>query len=95
MNSLAHVNGGALSLRYRITQIISEQIGKRIEEPRILDTTEFYRDLEFDSLDRVTMVFAIEDQLGVHITEDEEERLVTVRDLISLVERKLNVMIPA
>jgi acyl carrier protein len=88
---IEHANGGMPSLRRRVVQIISDQIGKRVEEPRILDTSEFGGDLQFDSLDRVTMVFAVEDAFHVEISDVEESGLVTVRDLISLLERKLNV----
>jgi acyl carrier protein len=44
-------------------------------------------DLDADSLDLVEIVFALEDQFGREIAEEETERLLTVANVIALIER--------
>lgn len=49
---------------------------------------DFYADLAFDSIDHVELVIALEDHFDLdQISDDEAERIRTVADAISCVER--------
>lgn len=56
-------------------------------EPEITAQTQF-ADLVIDSLDRVTLCMAIEEQLGVHVTDDEAKDWTSVSDILRAVERE-------
>lgn len=49
-----------------------------------------FESLDLDSLDIVELSMNIEDELQVHISEDEAAQLSTVGDVISLLESKVN-----
>lgn len=48
-------------------------------------------DLDLDSLDTVELTLGLEQRFGVEIPDEEAEGLVTVDDVISLIENKLAV----
>jgi len=47
-----------------------------------------FEDLDLDSLDLVEFALAAEEEMGVRITDEEAERLVTVQDTVDLLESK-------
>lgn len=49
-----------------------------------------FESLDLDSLDIVELSMNIEDELQVHISEDEAAQLSTVGDVITLLESKVN-----
>ena len=49
-----------------------------------------FESLDLDSLDIVELSMNIEDELQVHISEDEAAQLSTVGDVVALLERKVN-----
>lgn len=46
-------------------------------------------DLDADSLDVVELVMALEEEFSVEIADDEAERIVTVKDAVDMIERKV------
>lgn len=49
-----------------------------------------FESLDLDSLDIVELSMNIEDELQVHISEDEAAQLSTVGDVVALLESKVN-----
>ena len=50
--------------------------------------TNFVDDLGADSLDAVELVFKIEDEFGIQVTDEEATTLLTVGDIVKLLESK-------
>ena len=63
----------------KIKELLAKQL--RIDIDAIADDSNIIEDLGADSLDVVEMLMAIEDDLGVIISDDDAVRLKTVRDV--------------
>ena len=74
------------SVEDRVKKVIAESL--RIEED-FKETASFKDDLGADSLESVEVVMALEDEFGIHIPDEETEKLVTVGDLITFVKEAL------
>lgn len=61
---------------------------KRPEVPQITEETRF-DELNIDSLDKVELLMAIEEELSIEIADEEADLQVTVGDMLTLVESKL------
>jgi len=71
----------------RVRQIVSNHFRARnIDPARVIPGASLAEDLGADSLDLVEIVFALEDQFGREISEEEAEQLLTVADVIALIE---------
>jgi acyl carrier protein len=76
-----------LSLEKTIAGIVSAKFGIPVQD--VDCGTVFWRDLSADGVDMAELGFAIEDEFGFEIFDDEMDRLRTVADLRSLVEMRL------
>ena len=56
---------------------------------QISETTLLREDLKLDSLEMVTLVFDLQDELGVAIEDEELSTIVTVGNLLDIVDTKL------
>ena len=65
-------------------ELLAKQL--RIDIDTIADDSNIIEDLGADSLDVVEMLMAIEDDLGVIISDDDAVRLKTVRDVADYIE---------
>jgi len=74
----------------RVRQIIVDHFTKirGVEASRIVPDARLVEDLNADSLDLVEILFSIEDQFGREMSEVQAAKLVTVRDVIALIERE-------
>ena len=70
----------------RLRRLIAEKLG--IEEHRIHEQARLFDDLGCDSLDMVELANRIEDTFDVQLADQELEKLVTVIDLVKLLEAK-------
>jgi len=70
----------------KIKQIVSEQLG--VDEAEVTPTASFVDDLGADSLDTVELVMAFEEAFELEIPDEEAEKIRTVQDAISYVEKK-------
>lgn len=68
--------------------IIKVQPG--IDETKIVPSARLTEDLEIDSLTKVELALAMEDAFGFYLPDNELETIVTVSDVISLIESKLD-----
>ena len=67
----------------KIKEIIAEKLEIDIEQ--ITDEAKFIDDLGADSLDVVELIMTLEDEFEVEITDEEAEKIVTVRDAIDFI----------
>ncbi len=73
------------SVADRVKEIIVEQLG--VNEDQVVPPAKFIEDLGADSLDTVELVMALEEEFGAEIPDEEAEKLVTVGDAISYIEK--------
>lgn len=78
-----------MSIEQTIRRIAGEQLAP--DDPgRVICESHIHDDLGADSLDKVELVMAIEDEFELDITDEEVEPLLLVSDFIDLIRRKLN-----
>ena len=71
----------------KIKQIVSEQLG--VDEAEGTPTASFVDDLGADSLDTVELGMACEEAFEIEIPDEEAEKIRTVQDAITYVEKKV------
>ena len=77
------------SIRDRVLKVIDKQLNK--DTSQIKPTDRFIEDLDADSLDRVELVMALEDEFeNLEIPDKEAEKIKTVQDAISYAEEHYN-----
>jgi len=69
----------------KVKQIIAEHLG--IDENTITENSKVIADLGADSLDIVELVMTIEDEFGVTVEEDDLQKIVTVGDIVNLINK--------
>lgn len=68
-----------------ITAICVEQLG--LEAAQVKPESKFVDDLGTDSLDSVELIMAAEEELDLTIPDDDAEKVVTVADAVTLLDR--------
>ena len=71
----------------KIKQIVSEQLG--VDDGEVTPTASFVDDLGADSLDTVELVMAFEEAFEIEIPHEDAEKIRTVQDAITYVEKKV------
>jgi acyl carrier protein len=71
-----------------VKAIIVEQLG--VDEAEVTPAASFVDDLGADSLDTVELVMAFEEKFGIEIPDEEAEKIRTVQDAISYIEKHVN-----
>ena len=69
----------------RVKKIVIQHLG--VDAEKVVENADFIDDLGADSLDRVELVMAFEEEFGVEIPDDAAESIVTVGDAVKFVER--------
>lgn len=64
----------------KIREIIAEKLDIALEQ--VTDEAKFIDDLGADSLDVVELIMTLEDEFDVEITDEEAEKIMTVRNAI-------------
>lgn len=71
----------------KVKEIIVDQLGVNANE--VVDNASFIDDLGADSLDTVELVMAFEEAFNAEIPDEDAEKLKTVGDAVSYIEKKL------
>ena len=69
----------------KVKQLISEQLG--VDEAEVTPSASFVDDLGADSLDQVELVMALEEAYDLEISDADAEKILTVQDAISYIEK--------
>jgi acyl carrier protein len=72
------------SVEARVKKIVCEQLG--VSEEEVTPEASFIEDLGADSLDIVELVMALEEEYELEISDEDAEKIKTVRDVISYIE---------
>ena len=70
----------------KLKEILVDVLG--IEEDSIKPESKFVEDLGADSLDLVELIMAFEDKFGKEISDEEAEKMVTVKDVLDYIDSK-------
>jgi len=76
-----------VSVQQRVLKVISEVIDRK--ENEIHPDVDIRNDLQLDSLQQMTLFIALEDEFQRSIPTEEAAGLVTVKDIIDFIDRKL------
>jgi len=71
------------SIEERVKQIVAEQLG--VDEDQVTPDAAFMDDLGADSLDTVELVMALEEEFDVEISDEDAEKIQTVKDAIDYI----------
>ena len=69
----------------KVKEIIVDQLD--VEEDKIELESSFQNDLGADSLDVVELVMALEEEFDIEISDEEAEKILTVKDAVSYIEK--------
>lgn len=72
----------------KVTDVVVDKLGVKAED--VKPESSFVNDLGADSLDRVELVMALEDEFELEIQDSESEKFQTVADVVSFIESKKN-----
>ncbi len=67
----------------RIKEIIADKLDINLEQ--VTDGAKFIDDLGADSLDVVELIMTLEDEFEIEITDEEAEKILTVRNAIDFI----------
>lgn len=68
------------NIRERVIKIVVDQLG--VTKDRVTDDASFTNDLGADSLDVVEMVMAFENEFGIEIPDEDQDKITNVGDAI-------------
>ncbi len=71
------------SIEERVQGIVAEQLGVELEQ--VTAEASFMDDLGADSLDTVELVMALEEEFDIEISDEDAEKIQTVKDAIDYV----------
>lgn len=73
------------STQERVIKMVAEQLG--VKEEDVKPDSSFVEDLGADSLDNVELIMALEEEFDTEIPDEEAEKLASVQDAISYIEK--------
>jgi acyl carrier protein len=74
----------ASDVEAKVRDIISEQLGVAADE--VTPEASFIEDLGAESLDIVELVMALEEEYGMEISDEDAEKIRTVKDVVTYIE---------
>ncbi len=76
-----------MSIEDKIKKIIAEKLSVDLEE--VVPEASFVDDLGADSLDLVELIMSMEEEFDVEISDEDAEKMVTVKDALEYVNQHL------
>ena len=73
------------NIQERVIKMVAEQLGVKVED--VKPGSSFVEDLGADSLDTVELIMALEEEFDTEIPDEEAEKLASVQDAISYIEK--------
>lgn len=73
------------NIKDKVTEIIVEQLG--VSADQVKPEATLIGDLGADSLDAVELVMAVEEEFGIEVADEDAEKLATVGDITTHVEK--------
>lgn len=71
----------------KVKAVIADKLS--VEPEKITLEARFIEDLGADSLDTVELIMGLEDEFGLEISDEEAERIRTVKDAVAYIQAKL------
>ncbi|GAB5601935.1 acyl carrier protein [Thermus sp. FJN-A] len=71
----------------KVKAVIADKLS--VEPEKIALEARFIEDLGADSLDTVELIMGLEDEFGLEISDEEAEKIRTVRDAVAYIQSKL------
>ncbi len=68
----------------KIKELLVDKLG--LDADKVTPQSEIIKDLGADSLDLVEMLFSLEEEFGITVPEDKTESIVTVQDIVDIIE---------
>lgn len=75
-----------MSIEQDVIDIIVEQLG--VDKADVTVEKSFVEDLNADSLDLTELIMTFEERFGFEISEEDAEKLKTVKDVVKYIEEK-------
>lgn len=75
-----------MSVEQEVIDIVIEQLG--VDREDVTAEKSFVEDLNADSLDLTELIMTFEERFGCEISQEDAEKLKTVRDVISYLEKR-------
>jgi acyl carrier protein len=75
-----------VSVEEKVKKIIAEKLSVELDE--VVPQASFVDDLGADSLDLVELIMAMEEAFDMEISDEEAEKLQTVKDAINYIEKQ-------
>lgn len=72
----------------RVKEIIVDQLG--VDESVVTPDATFMEDIGADSLDMVELTMALEDEFGISISDEDAQKIKTVKDAVEYIENELS-----
>ena len=72
----------------KVKNMLVEKLG--VAEDKVTLESEIIKDLGADSLDLVEMLLSLEETFGVELSDEETESIVTVQDIVNLIDKNWN-----
>ena len=72
-------------MQEKIIKLVAEKLNKKVEDIKL--DSRLVEDLGADSLDVVELIMTFEDEFGISLPDEEVEKMKTIKDVITYIEK--------